>query len=92
MKYTKLAVLLLISAMVCSVFAAKKVGTLADTTDECLMAKEICDYAFELQKEYDYMPDSTAELKQQKKEMIEALNSSIFQCEKAKKECAKSVK
>jgi prophage DNA circulation protein len=83
----------MIFALVCSVSAAKKKGgTVADTTSACIMAKEICDYAWEMQKEYETMPDSTTELKQQKKEFIEALNSSVFQCERAKKECAKSVK
>lgn len=84
MKFGKLAVLFLSFTLVCSVSAKK--GTLSDTTDECIMAKEICDYAWEMQKEYEAMPDST------KKEFLDALNSSVFQCEKAKKECAKSVK
>ena len=90
MKLSKLAILFLSFALVCSVSAKK--GTVADTTGECIMAKEICDYAWEVQREYDAMPDNTPELKQQKKEFIDALNSNIFQCEKAKKECAKSVK
>jgi hypothetical protein len=49
--------------------------------------KEICDEALDFQSEYDSMPDGD-----EKKEMLQALNSYILHCEKARKDCSKSVK
>lgn len=89
-----LTVLFLVFLLICSASANRRreAGTLADTTDACLLAKEICDYAWDTRREYDAMPDTTEELKRQKREFLQALNSSIIQCERHKKECAKSVR
>jgi hypothetical protein len=90
MNLGKLAILFLIFALICSVNAAK--GTLSDATDECATAKEICDYAWEMQSEYEKMPKKTKDEKTQRKAFGEALTASVMQCERAKKECAESVK
>ncbi|MCL1947210.1 MAG: hypothetical protein FWF51_08710 [Chitinivibrionia bacterium] len=92
MKFVKLFIFLTF-AFACSVCAKeKKVGTVADTTAECVFMKEICDYALELQQEYNAMPETDDDERQQKREMIQVLNGTIAKCEKARNECTKSVK
>jgi hypothetical protein len=49
--------------------------------------KEVCDAAKDFQKEYNAMPEGD-----EKNEMLQALNSYIIHCEKARKDCSKSVK
>lgn len=94
MIFKKLAVLFLILLLVCTASANRRrdAGTLTGDTDECITGKEICDYAWEMQREYDAMPDSTSELREQKRAFLNALNTSRVQCERAKKECARSIK
>ena len=92
MKFAKLFIFLTF-AFACNVYAKeKRVGTIADTTAECVYMKEVCDYAMELQHEYDVMPETDEDEKQQKKEMIQVLNGAIAKCEKARNECTKSVR
>jgi len=93
MQFAKLFVLCLTFAFFCNVYAKeKRVGTIADTTAECVYMKEICDYAMELQHEYDAMPQTDDDERQQKRETMIVLNGTIAKCEKARNECTKSVR
>jgi hypothetical protein len=88
MKFTKFIVLCLI-LVVCSASAKKneKLSRAKDSTNECIFMKEVCDEAADFQKEYDAMPEGD-----EKKEMVSVLNGYIIHCEKARKDCSKSMK
>jgi hypothetical protein len=88
MKIRKLLVLTALFVAVCCVSAKEKKGVAAkDTTAQCVFMKEVCNEALDFQKIYDATPEGD-----EKKEMLEALNSYIIHCEKARKDCSKSVK
>jgi len=88
MKTYSLLVLTVLFAAVCDVSAKeKKGGTAKDTTDQCAFMKEVCDAANDFQKEYNAIPEGD-----EKKEMLQVLNSYIIHCEKARKDCSKSIK
>jgi len=88
MKICNLLALTVLLAAVCGVSAKeKKGGTDKDTTAECAFMKEVCDAAKDFQKEYNAMPEGD-----EKKEMLPVLNSYVIHCEKARKDCSKSVK
>ncbi len=61
-------------------------GTMADTTDECLYMDEVCDAAEKFQDEYERMP------KKKRDELTSALDSYVDHCFRAEKECRKSIK
>ena len=100
MKIRGLIVLCLIFMLVCALSAQKNRGkedaekpfTLtaveqADSTDECILMKEICDAAMDFQNEYREITD-----KELKKEMVKVLNSYVNDCERARKNCSRSMK
>jgi len=88
MKICNLLVLTTLFAAVCCTDAKEKKGkAAADTTAQCVFMKEVCAEAVDFQKEYDAMPESD-----EKKEMLQVLSSYIEHCEKARKDCSKSVK
>jgi hypothetical protein len=99
MKICKFAVFCLAFLVICPISAKKsdkkETSTTAvltpvasvDTTDECILMKEVCDEALDFQNEYNAMPEGD-----EKKEMSQVLNSYIIHCEKARKDCSKSLK
>ncbi|MDR0303838.1 MAG: hypothetical protein LBH98_03585 [Chitinispirillales bacterium] len=104
MKFNKSAVLCFAFLIICSISAKKNekkesssemttsIKTTSaplnpDSTDECILMKEICDAAVDFQREYNAMPDGD-----EKKEMVQVLNGYILHCEKARKDCSKSLK
>jgi len=95
MNFRKLTVLFLVFVLICTVGASRRrggSGTLSDSTDECTFAKEVCDYAWEMQQEFDAMPDTTDELREERRNFMNALNSVISHCERARRECQRSVR
>jgi hypothetical protein len=89
MKLSKFIVLFLLLALFCSAYAGSKrvEGTVADTTHECVFMREVCEYAWELQREVDAMTEGDEDERAQKREMLQVLNSSIMRCENARREC-----
>ena len=57
-----------------------------EKSDECLFQDEVCSEAHNFQNEYSRMSDEEQE------KMTVVLNSYIEHCEKAKKECKKSMR
>ncbi|MCL2845298.1 MAG: hypothetical protein FWE23_07595 [Chitinivibrionia bacterium] len=96
MKFAKLTVLFLLFVFACSAFAGSRrnqpEGTIADTTAECVFMREVCAYAWDLQREVEAMTENDEDERTQKREMMQVLNSSIMRCENARRECTRSVR
>jgi len=95
MKIKFVAIIVLFLAVFFSVYAGSRRApavTAADTTDECIFMRNVCNYALELQDEVDAMTENDDDERAQKREMLQVLNSSIAHCERARRECTRSVR